>query len=86
MKVVNCLFVFEYIIFETFFGKFGIFICFDVLFRDFVVLLVIKYKVDYIVFFIVWFDVFFFFVVIGFYGSWVRGMEVNFFVVNIYVL
>lgn len=85
MKVVDRLFVLEYIIFETFFGKFGIFICFDALFYDFVVLLVIEYKVDYIVFFIVWFDVFFFFVVIGFYGFWVRGMKVNFFGVNIYV-
>lgn len=86
MKVVNRFFIFEFIIFDIFFGKFGIFVCFDAFFYDLVILLVIKYKVDYIVFFTVWFDVVFFFVVIGFYGLWVRGMQVNFFFVNSYVL
>lgn len=86
MKVVNCLCKFEYIIFEIFFGKFGIFICFDVFFYDLVVFFVIEYDIDYVVFFIVWFDVFLFFVVIGFYSLWVCGMNVNFFGVNIYFL
>lgn len=48
MKVVDRPLVPEYITFETPFGKFGTFICFDALFHDPAVPLVTKYKVDHI--------------------------------------
>ena len=85
MKVVDRPLVPEYITFETPFGKFGTFICFDVLFHDPAVPLVTKYKVDHIVFPTAWFDVLPLFAAIGFHGSWARGMEVNFLGANTHV-
>lgn len=85
MKVVDRPLVPEYITFETPFGKFGTFICFDALFHDPAVPLVTKYKVDHIVFPTAWFDVLPLFAAIGFHGSWGRGMEVNFLAANTHV-
>lgn len=85
MKVVDRPLVPEYITFETPFGKFGTFICFDALFHDPAVPLVTKYKVDHIVFPTAWFDVLPLFAAFGFHGSWGRGMEVNFLAANTHV-
>ena len=85
MKVVNHPVVPEYITFDTPFGKFGTFICFDALFHDPAVPLVTQYKVDHIVFPTAWFDVLPLFAAIGFHGSWARGMEVNFLSANTHV-
>ena len=85
MKVVNRPLVPEYITFDTPFGKFGTFICFDALFHDPAVPLVTQYKVDHIVFPTAWFDVLPLFAAIGFHGSWARGMEVNFLGANTHV-
>lgn len=54
----------EVVFFEIFFGMFGVFICFDIFFCNFVVVLMKEKEVNNIVFFIVWMDIFLFFVVI----------------------
>lgn len=85
MKVVNRPLEPEYITFETPFGKFGTFICFDALFHDPAVPLVTKHKIDHVVFPTAWFDVLPLFAAIGFHGSWARGMQVNFLSANSHV-
>lgn len=85
MKVVDRPLTPEYITFETPFGKFGTFICFDVLFHDPAVPLVTEYNIDHVVFPTAWFDVLPLFAAIGFHGSWARGMGVNFLAANSHV-
>lgn len=85
MKVVNRPLEPEYITFETPFGKFGTFICFDVLFHDPAVPLVTRDNIDHVVFPTAWFDVLPLFAAIGFHSSWARGMQVNFLAANSHV-
>ena len=85
MKVVDRPVTPEFITFETPFGKFGTFICFDVLFHDPAVPLVTNYNIDHVVFPTAWFDVLPLFAAIGFHGSWARGMQVNFLAANSHV-
>ena len=85
MKVVNRPLTPEFITFDTPFGKFGTFVCFDALFHDPAIPLVTKHKVDHIVFPTAWFDVVPLFAAIGFHGSWARGMQVNFLSANSHV-
>lgn len=55
----------EIVIFKIFFGViFGVFICFDMLFYDFVIEFVEKFGVRNIVFLIVWMDGFFILVLV----------------------
>lgn len=55
----------EIVIFKIFFGViFGVFICFDMLFYDFVIEFVEKFGVCNIVFLIVWMDGFFILVLV----------------------
>jgi pantetheine hydrolase len=82
MKVINRPHTPEYITFDTPFGKFGTFICYDVLFHDPAVPLVTQHEIDHVVFPTAWFDVLPLFSAIGFHGSWARGMEVNFLAAN----
>lgn len=85
MKVVNRPLEPEFITFDTPFGKFGTFTCFDVLFHDPAVPLVEKYNIDHVVFPTAWFDVLPLFPAIGFHSSWARGMRVNFLASNTHV-
>ena len=85
MKVVNRPLEPEYITFDTPFGKFGTFTCFDVLFHDPAIPLVEKYDIDHVVFPTAWFDVLPLFAAIGFHSSWARGMGVNFLASNTHV-
>lgn len=85
MKVVDRPLEPEYITFETPFGKFGTFICFDALFHDPAVPLVTQHNIDHVVFPTAWFDVLPLFAAIGFHGSWARGMRVNFLGANTHV-
>ena len=78
MNVVNRPFTPEFVTFETPFGKFGTFICFDVLFHDPAVPLVTRHSIDHVVFPTAWFDVLPLFAAIGFHSSWAQGMQVNF--------
>ena len=85
MKVINRPRVPEYITFDTPFGRFGTFICFDVLFHNPAVPLVTEHGIDHVVFPTAWFDVLPLFAAVGFHGSWARGMEVNFLAANTHV-
>ncbi|XP_078621193.1 pantetheinase-like [Branchiostoma floridae x Branchiostoma japonicum] len=76
----------EFITFLTPFGKFGVFTCFDVLFRDPAVALVEDYGVDTIVFPTAWMDVLPLFVSVEFHQAWAMGMGVNFLSSNTHVL
>lgn len=82
MKVVNRPVKPEFITFDTPFGKFGTFTCFDVLFHDPAVPLVTKYNINHVVFPTAWFDVLPLFAAIGFHSSWARGMGVNYLAAN----
>lgn len=82
MKVINRPRSAEFITFDTPFGKFGTFICFDVLFHNPAVPLVTEHGIDHVVFPTAWFDVLPLFAAIGFHGSWARGMQVNFLAAN----
>ena len=75
----------EFITFETPFGKFGMFTCFDSLYRDPAISLVEKYNIDHVAFPTAWFDVLPLLSAIGFHSSWARGMGVNFLASNSHV-
>ena len=85
MKVVDRPVEPEFITFDTPFGRFGTFTCFDVLFHDPAIPLVEKYNIDHVVFPTAWFDVLPLFAAIGFHSSWARGMRVNFLASNSHV-
>ena len=85
MKVVNRPVEPEFITFDTPFGKFGTFTCFDALFHDPAIPLVEKYNIDHVVFPTAWFDVLPLFAAIGFHSSWARGMRVNYLASNTHV-
>ncbi|XP_066264258.1 pantetheinase-like [Branchiostoma lanceolatum] len=76
----------ELVTFQTPFGKFGVFTCFDVLFHDPAVALVEDYGVDTIVFPTAWMDVLPLFVSVEFHQAWAMGMGVNFLSANTHVL
>ncbi|KAI8497906.1 Biotinidase [Branchiostoma belcheri] len=76
----------EFTTFQTPFGKFGVFTCFDVLFRDPAVGLVEDYGVDTIVFPTAWMDVLPLFVSVEFHQAWAMGMGVNFLSANTHVI
>lgn len=66
-KQFNILQKVEIVVFNILFGViFGVFICFDMLFYDLVIIFVEKYGVRNIVFLIVWMDGFFILVLVEF--------------------
>ncbi|XP_054675342.1 pantetheine hydrolase VNN2-like isoform X2 [Grus americana] len=67
----------EAITFETPFGKFGIFTCFDILFREPAVVLVSELQVDTVLFPTAWMNVLPFLTAIEFHSAWAMGMGVN---------
>ena len=85
MKVIDTPVKTEFITFETPFGKFGTFTCFDSLYRDPAISLVEKYNIDHVAFPTAWFDVLPLLSAIGFHSSWARGMGVNFLASNTHV-
>lgn len=67
----------EAVTFETPFGKFGIFTCFDILFREPAVVLVSELQVDTVLFPTAWMNVLPFLTAVEFHSAWAMGMGVN---------
>ncbi|NXM78433.1 VNN2 protein, partial [Serilophus lunatus] len=67
----------ETVTFETPFGKFGIFTCFDILFHEPAVVLVSKMQVDTVLFPTAWMNVLPFLTAVEFHSAWAMGMGVN---------
>ncbi|NXY14212.1 VNN1 Pantetheinase, partial [Atrichornis clamosus] len=72
----------EVVTFETPFGKFGIFTCFDILFYEPAVVLVSKMQVDTVLFPTAWMNVLPFLTAVEFHSAWAMGMRVNFLAAN----
>ncbi|XP_028579278.2 pantetheinase-like [Podarcis muralis] len=67
----------ELVTFNTTFGKFGLFTCFDILFHDPAVTLVRKLQVDTILFPTAWMNVLPHLTAVEFHSAWAMGMRVN---------
>lgn len=63
--------------FDTAFGKFGLFTCFDILFHDPAVALVTQLSVDTILFPTAWMNVLPHLTAIEFHSAWAMGMRAN---------
>ncbi|XP_006885041.1 PREDICTED: pantetheinase [Elephantulus edwardii] len=74
----------EVVTFNTTFGKFGIFTCFDILFHDPAVTLVKDFHVDTILFPTAWMNVLPHLSAVEFHSAWAMGMGVNFLAANIH--
>ncbi|XP_038509385.1 pantetheinase isoform X3 [Canis lupus familiaris] len=74
----------EIVTFDTIFGRFGVFTCFDILFYDPAVTLVKDFHVDTIVFPTAWMNVLPHLSAIQFHSAWAMGMGVNFLASNIH--
>ncbi|CAI9173536.1 unnamed protein product [Rangifer tarandus platyrhynchus] len=74
----------ELVTFNTTFGKFGIFTCFDILFHDPAVTLVKDFHVDTILFPTAWMNVLPLLTAIEFHSAWAMGMRVNLLAANIH--
>ncbi|KAM9666624.1 pantetheine hydrolase VNN2 [Trichechus inunguis] len=72
----------ELVTFNTSFGRFGIFTCFDILFHDPAVTLVEGFQVDTILFPTAWMNVLPLLTAIEFHSAWAMGMRVNLLVAN----
>lgn len=74
----------EIVTFNTSFGNFGIFTCFDILFHDPAVTLVKDFHVDTILFPTAWMNVLPHLSAVEFHSAWAMGMRVNFLASNIH--
>ncbi|XP_016850521.2 pantetheinase [Anolis carolinensis] len=74
----------ELVTFETSFGKFGLFTCFDILFHDPAVTLISNLHVDTILFPTAWMNVLPHLTAVEFHSAWAMGMRVNFLAANIH--
>ncbi|XP_053566919.1 pantetheinase [Bombina bombina] len=74
----------EIVTFNTPFGKFCIFICYDILFHDPAVALVTQHNVDTVIFTTAWFNTLPHYSSIEFHSSWAMGMGVNLLSSNIH--
>ncbi|PNJ78578.1 VNN2 isoform 4 [Pongo abelii] len=72
----------ELVTFNTTFGRFGIFTCFDIFFYDPGVTLVKDFHVDTILFPTAWMNVLPLLTAIEFHSAWAMGMRVNLLVAN----
>ncbi|XP_070273821.1 pantetheine hydrolase VNN2 isoform X2 [Myotis yumanensis] len=74
----------ELVTFDTTFGRFGIFTCFDILFHDPAVALVKDFHVDTILYPTAWMNVLPLLTAIEFHSAWAMGMRVNLLAANIH--
>ncbi|XP_012520696.1 PREDICTED: vascular non-inflammatory molecule 2 [Propithecus coquereli] len=72
----------ELVTFNTTFGRFGIFTCFDIFFHDPAITLVKDFHVDTILFPTAWMNVLPLLTAIEFHSAWAMGMRVNLLVAN----
>ncbi|XP_007425997.1 pantetheinase-like [Python bivittatus] len=72
----------ELVTFDTAFGKFGLFTCFDILFHDPAVALVTQLSVDTILFPTAWMNVLPHLTAIEFHSAWAMAMQVNLLAAN----
>ncbi|XP_070589642.1 pantetheinase-like [Erythrolamprus reginae] len=75
----------ELVTFDTAFGKFGLFTCFDILFHDPAITLVTQLSVDTILFPTAWMNVLPHLTAIEFHSAWAMGMRVNFLAANTHI-
>ncbi|KAK6177051.1 hypothetical protein SNE40_015236 [Patella caerulea] len=75
----------NYAFFETPFGRFGTFTCFDILFEEPAITLIERYNVSNIVFPTAWMDALPLLSAIQFHSAFAQGMGVNFLAANIHV-
>ncbi|XP_045197694.2 pantetheinase-like [Mercenaria mercenaria] len=75
----------EKIFFDTDFGRFGTFTCFDILFHDPAIPLVEKFNITDVVFPTAWMDALPFFSAIGFHSSFAVAYNVNFLAANLHL-
>ncbi|KAM8791854.1 LOW QUALITY PROTEIN: vascular non-inflammatory molecule 3-like [Rhynchonycteris naso] len=75
----------EFVTFNTPFGKFGIFTCFDILFYNLAVMLVNKFPVDSVIFYTTaWYNLLPFFSAVSFHSAWTRTRGVNLLAANVH--
>lgn len=74
----------EFVYFDTPFGRFGVFTCFDILFHDPAIQLIEKYNVTNIVFPTAWMDALPLLAAIEFHSAFAAGVGVNFLAANIH--
>lgn len=74
-----------YAVFDTPFGRFGTFTCFDVLFKEPAIPLVEHYGIDTVLFPTAWMDALPLLAAVQFHSAWARGMGVNFLEANLQI-
>lgn len=74
----------EHAVFDTEFGRFGTFTCFDAVFRSPAVDLVEQYGVSHVVFPTAWMNVLPHYSAVAYHSAWARGMGVNYLAANIH--
>ena len=75
----------EFVYFDTPFGRFGVFTCFDILFHDPAIQLIEKYNVTNIVFPTAWMDALPLQAAIEYHSAFAAGVGVNFLAANIHI-
>lgn len=75
----------EFVYFDTPFGRFGVFTCFDILFHDPAITLIEKYNVTNIAFPTAWMDALPLLAAIQFHSAYAAGLGVNFLSANIHL-
>ena len=75
----------DYAAFTTPFGKFGTFICFDILFKEPSISLIERWNIDTIAFSTAWVNVLPYFSATPFHGSFATGTSINFLASNLHI-
>ena len=70
--------------FDTSFGRFGTFVCFDVIFYEPTIELITKHDIDSIVFPTAWMNVLPYFSAVPFHSAFAKGMGVNYLASNLH--
>ena len=74
----------QHVFFDTEFGRFGLMVCFDAVFKSPAIDLVTLYNVTDIIFSTAWMNVYPHFVSVGYHSGWARTLKVNYLSANIH--